>query len=410
MKNSCVILYDVSIGKMRTVTCLRVTVENVVIKIIIHKTYTDIPLFRPIVDTTTTPHYNVGKFLSSLLNPLTINEYNLTDSFEAVSGIKAIPQNLFDEGFRFVSFDIESLFTNVPLKRTLNLVLKRVFTDGLIDTTLSKRTLKKLLLDACTKTVFSFDNTLYEQIDGVSMGSCLAPVLANIILTEFEKIVVDDLVNSGILKFYRRYVDDTLVLMKVSDIPFVLNKFNSFDKNLKFTVDTFDSGKVHFLDLEISQSGIDIYRKPTHTGQYTHFDSFEPWARKTAWIRSLFHRAVNICTNSAFLNQQILQISKFMAWNGFTAQVRSSIIRKLKLRFLDVPKQANDNDAFEDIRPKIWIRIPYLGRKGEFLVKKLVKKTPTELNRTGKVCCLISNQKDFVFSSQERQGSGSSAE
>ena len=58
----------------------------------IHKTYTDIPLFRPIdiVDTTTTPHYNVGKFLSSLLNPLTIDEYHLTDSFEAVSAIKAI--------------------------------------------------------------------------------------------------------------------------------------------------------------------------------------------------------------------------------------------------------------------------------------------------------------------------------
>ena len=74
-----------------------------------------------------------------------------------------------------------------------------------------------------------------NRLDGVSMGSCLAPVLANIILTEFEKLVVDDLVNSGILKFYRRYVDDTLVLMKVSDIPFVLNKFNSFDKNLKCT-------------------------------------------------------------------------------------------------------------------------------------------------------------------------------
>ena len=85
---------------------------------------------------------------------------------------------------------------------------------------------------------------MYEQIDGVSMGSCLAPVLANIILTEFEKLVVDNLVNSGILKLYRRYVDDTLVLMKVSDIPFVLNKLNSFGKNLKFTVNTFDSGKV----------------------------------------------------------------------------------------------------------------------------------------------------------------------
>ena len=66
-----------------------------------------------------------------------------------------------------------------------------------------------------------------------------APVLANIILTELEKVMVDDLVRSGIVNIYRRYVDDTLVLIKPSDIPFVLNKFNSFDKNLKFPVDTF---------------------------------------------------------------------------------------------------------------------------------------------------------------------------
>ena len=107
-----------------------------------------------------------------------------------------------------------------------------------------KNALKKLLIDSCTKTAFSFDNVLFEQIDGVSMGSCLAPVLANIILNELEKVIVDDLVRSGIVKFYRRYVDYTLVLIKPSDIPFVLNKFNSFDKNLKLTVDTFQDGRI----------------------------------------------------------------------------------------------------------------------------------------------------------------------
>jgi hypothetical protein len=78
------------------------------------------------------------------------------------------------------------------------------------------------------------------------MGSCLAPVLANIILTEFEKVIVDDLIWSSILKFYRCYVDDTIVLIKPADIPLVLNRFNSFDKNLNFTVDTFENGKIHF--------------------------------------------------------------------------------------------------------------------------------------------------------------------
>ena len=104
----------------------------------------------------------------------------MKDTFDAVSAIKAIPQDLFDQGYCFVSFDVQSLFTNVPLKRTINIVLSRVFDDKSIDTTLQKRTLKKLI-DSCTKTAFSFDNVLFQQIDGVSMGTCLAPVLANII-------------------------------------------------------------------------------------------------------------------------------------------------------------------------------------------------------------------------------------
>ena len=63
-----------------------------------------------------------------------------------------------------------------------------------------------VIKDSCSKTAFSFDNKIYEQIDGVSMGSCLAPVLANIILTEFGKQIVDDLIKAGTIKFYRRLV------------------------------------------------------------------------------------------------------------------------------------------------------------------------------------------------------------
>ena len=126
-----------------------------------HKSFKDLPAFRPIVDTTTTPHYNVGKFLSSLLNPLTVNDYSLRDSFYAVSGIKTIPHSLFDQDYRFVSFDIASIFTNVPLKRTIEMMLKRIFEGTLISTTFTKRTLKKLLLDCATKTAFS-SSTIFD--------------------------------------------------------------------------------------------------------------------------------------------------------------------------------------------------------------------------------------------------------
>ena len=81
-----------------------------------------------------------------------------------------------------------------------------------------------------------------------------------------NKAIVNDLIKTGIIAFYRRarYVDDALVLMKPEDIPFVLDKFNSFDKNLKFTVDNFENGKIHSLDLEISNSGPLILHRSVH--------------------------------------------------------------------------------------------------------------------------------------------------
>ena len=100
----------------------------------------------------------------------------LSDSFDAVSSINDIPNQLHLDGYQFVSFDVESLFTNALLSTTVNIVFNRVFDKNVINTTLSKPSLKNLFLDCCSKTTFSFDNQLYEQVDGVSMDSSLAPV------------------------------------------------------------------------------------------------------------------------------------------------------------------------------------------------------------------------------------------
>ena len=96
------------------------------------------------------------------------------------------------------------------------------------------------------------------------MGSPLAPVLANIVMTELENTIIKRLFDNGKIKFYCRYVDDTLLLIKPEDIHLVLNLFNSFHKNLSFTVDTFDNEVPHFLDIKISPRGLTIYRKHTH--------------------------------------------------------------------------------------------------------------------------------------------------
>ena len=71
-----------------------------------------------------------------------------------------------------------------------------------------------LIKDTCSKTVFSVNNKLCQQIDGVSMGSSLGPLLANIIMNEMEKTITKKFIDDRILLFYRRYVGDTLVVIK----------------------------------------------------------------------------------------------------------------------------------------------------------------------------------------------------
>ena len=164
------------------------------------KLFEHLPKFRQIIDTTNTPYYGISKFLSKLLNLLTENQYVVKDSFTVANKIREIPKELLYHGYRFVSFDVELLFTLVPLSKTINIILGRIYNKKLLKTNIKKRTVKKLLKDCCTKNAFSFNNTIYKQIEGVSMGSRLGLVSVNIIMTALEPVIVDKLFAANLLK------------------------------------------------------------------------------------------------------------------------------------------------------------------------------------------------------------------
>ena len=114
---------------------------------------------------------------------------------------------------------------------------------------------------------------LAKQTDGVSVGFPLDPVQ---FMTGLEKIIVKDLVNESFIKMYMRCVDDTLLLVKEKGIKLIHERLNSLDKNIKFTIDDFRDGNVHFLDIQIDKNHTSIYYKPTSTGQYIYFYSQTP--------------------------------------------------------------------------------------------------------------------------------------
>ena len=200
------------------------------------------------------------------------------------------------------------------------------------------------------------------------MGSALGPVLANIIMTELEKHVVDRLFCDGVIKFYVRYVDDTLVLAKPSSFAHIQSNLNSFHPQLKFTLEHF-SDDVHFLDILIkSDHSLSIYRKSTHTGQYVHFDSFEPWHIKIAWIRSLVSRAYKICSDGVTLADGLLTFKRFLAWNGYPKTIASKLLQSF------IPKFGPVNQKIDEKLPIIFMSLPYIGKYGEKLARKCSNK------------------------------------
>ena len=90
-----------------------------------------------------------------------------------------------------VSFDVESLFTSIPLDECIDLAITYIY-QGNPGLKISPTDLKTLFSFATTETHFSFKDVFYDQIDGVAMSSPLAPVLANLFMEHHEKDWLDN--------------------------------------------------------------------------------------------------------------------------------------------------------------------------------------------------------------------------
>ena len=89
------------------------------------------------------------------------------------------------------------------------------------------------------------------------------------------------------LKLFVRYVDDTLAVFDNKDNALLFLKYlNSFHPSIKFTMECEEDDKLAFLDLLIIKSKgnveLTVYRKPTHSGVFTHFNSFIPHRYKVS--------------------------------------------------------------------------------------------------------------------------------
>ena len=147
-----------------------------------------IPL-RPIVSFVSSPTYALSKHLARALSPLVGNSSSfVSSSLEFVSFSKSIT---IPEKYELASFDVVSLFTNVPIDLALSVVEKRLEDVDVSDRTpLSKEALVSLLRLCLSSTTFYYNVTVYQQIFGTAMGSPVLVVVANIVMEHIEDLAL----------------------------------------------------------------------------------------------------------------------------------------------------------------------------------------------------------------------------
>ena len=196
-----------------------------------HKNISDLS-FHPIISFIGTYNYNLAKFLSSLLEPVISTRHCTKNSFSFCEEIKKVrASNKF-----LVSYDVFSFFTSIPLAETIDMAVDFLFEKN-PGFKISKADLMKLFQFATSGTHFMFEDKFYDQIDGVSMGSLLGPVLANLFIGYHEQKWLQSFEECELV-LYRRYVGDIICLFNSeSDADKFFVFLNRRHPKIKFTIE-----------------------------------------------------------------------------------------------------------------------------------------------------------------------------
>ena len=150
-----------------------------------------------------------------------------------------------------VSFDVSSLYTNVPLIESIETCTDLLFRDNMKKIPVQKSAFLELAKIASCDVIMSTHDGYYKQIDGLAMGSPPAPHLANGWMSKFDGQI------QGNAKLFTRYMDDILRDIKRDEIDNKLAEINNLHPNLTFTIEKENDGKLPFLDIQlINQAGV----------------------------------------------------------------------------------------------------------------------------------------------------------
>ena len=156
--------------------------------------------------------------------------------------MSTISHERIQENEVMVSFDVESLFTNVPIKGAVKAALCKLENDpGLADRTNFTP----------TQIADLYNGSIYGQKDRAAIGSPVSSVIANLYMEEFEERAIATATYKP--KIWKRYVDDTFTILGKDYVDLFLQHLNNQQPTIRFTMEIEKDNTIPFLDTSFSR-------------------------------------------------------------------------------------------------------------------------------------------------------------
>ena len=292
---------------------------------------------RPTVSYSGFPKYNLNKYIANILKAYVKDENNNAKNFTSFSNyIRNAP---VEDDEIMVSFHVTSLYTNIPIIDTLNIIKDYVNNDDQFTrkTAIHQDKFLDLVHLVLTTTWYTFNSQFYQKTDGVAMGGPASSATAEIYMQAYECTAITTALHPTTAlyppKVWERFVDDVYSILKRTHLENFFHHINNLHQNIRFTMEEESNGELAFLDTLLKRNNGEIsvlvYKKPTRTDQYLHYSSHHQTSCKESGFSSLFNRAHSIITNKDDLHKENARIKQVLKENGYRESIINKIFRRI---------------------------------------------------------------------------------
>ena len=334
---------------------------------------------RPIISQCPTPTYHLAKTINKIISPYIPNEFSIKSPSDFID----ILHNNNTNGI-IASLDVDSLFTNVPIDPTIDIIIKHVYHHHTLPPPKIPQNILRDFLSICTKEspFRSPTGTLYLQVEGVAMGSPLGPTFAGFYMGELENnIFSNHYVKPNI---YARYVDDIFMQIDNTDQLTDIKELFQQHSVLNFTYELHTNNKLPFLDISVTSTPTGfktaIHYKPTDHGMCLNANSKCPDKYKRSVIHNYIHRAYKYSQTWESFHHEIMHIKQTLINNNYS----NSMVDQEISKYLDT--------KFSPPNPHIHNTIPVYYRNQMHDNYKIDEKVVKEIVKNH-VKCIDSNYK-----------------